>query len=301
MLKAHFNMLIKNLCLLFFLLICSISFAQKKKKVDTVYVYEKVIVRDTVFLLKPLIVKQKSIISPTLSLPNLQIKNNPILPIKKPETKEKTKDFQSNSFQMGAQIGIGLKNNFGVEESPQKKLQFGENLGIWISKSLFNQPLQIILSANVYHWNSSFDMDANEEDTFLNGYYFSGETPLLFQKFNNKHFEYVLETKLAYNWKNFRPFVGFLVNKSSYKMQFLVPENMVLSKLDDFKSNAFNFGFSFGINYHLSRKLSFGLMYQQIKIKIFSFKNETYQLDILKSKSNISEKKWGFGLDYVIF
>jgi long-subunit fatty acid transport protein len=81
--------------------------------------------------------------------------------------------------------------------------------------------------------------------------FFRRSATFTFQKFNNKHFEYALQLKLLYDWNNIRPFAGFLINKNNYKMQFLVPEDKVLSKLDDFKSDQLNFGFSLGVQYLL--------------------------------------------------
>ena len=43
----------KNNCFFWFLLLFQLGFSQEKK-VDTVYVYEEVIIRDTVFIEKPL-------------------------------------------------------------------------------------------------------------------------------------------------------------------------------------------------------------------------------------------------------
>ncbi|WP_254555760.1 hypothetical protein, partial [Salmonella enterica] len=92
------------------------------------------------------------------------------------------------------------------------------------------------------YWHPDQKWNSNKEDTWLNGFYFSeDQQPLLFQKFNNKHFEYALQLKLLYDWNNIRPFAGLLINKNNYKMQFLVPEDKVLSKLDDFKSDQLNF------------------------------------------------------------
>jgi len=106
--------------------------------------------------------------------------------------------------------------------------------------------------------------------------------------------------KLVYEWKNIRPFAGVLVNRNTYKMQFLVPENNVLNKLDDFKSKQTNIGFSFGIQYRLFRKLLLSLEYQQYKMKNISLKNSTFDFDIFKTNNTFAERKVNFGISYVI-
>ena len=143
--------------------------------------------------------------------------------------------------------------------------------------------------------------DANSEDSYRNGYYFTKDhQPLLVQKFNNRHFEYALQLKFLYEWKNIRPFAGISVNRNTYKMQFMVPDNGVLSKLDDFKSSQTNFGFSLGIQYRILRRFLLGLEYQQYNLKNISLKNRDFDFDIFKTSNTFAERKISFGISYII-
>ena len=158
-----------------------------------------------------------------------------------------------------------------------------------------------MLSANVYHWNSSFDLDANQEETFLNGYYFTEDhQPLLFQRFNNKHFEYALHLKFLYNWKNLRPFAGILANRNTYTMQFLVPENQVLNRLDDFKNDRTNFGLALGIQYRIFRRFLLSAEYQQYHLKNLSLKKPDFNFEIFKTNNTFAERKISFGISYIL-
>jgi len=294
-------MFLKKILFLFSLIIINFSFAQKKRKIDTVYVYEKVIVYDTIYLEKPLNLKSKSLITHPLTVSEREIKNVYKEDLDKQKSRKKIKRKIFNTFQFGVEAGIGFKDSDWTAIASQKKQQFGENLGIWISKSLFTSPLFLLLSAHAYHWNSSFDLDANKEDTFLNGFYFTkDQQPLLFQRFNNKHFEYALQLKIAYEWKNIRPFAGILVNHNTYKMQFLVPENNVLNKLDDFKSQQTNIGFSFGLQYRILKHFLVFAEYQHYKIKNISLKNSSFDFDIFKTNNTFVESKINFGISYAI-
>ncbi|MDH6250475.1 opacity protein-like surface antigen [Chryseobacterium sp. H1D6B] len=280
-----------------FLLIVSIfSLQGQRKKTDTLYVYEKVIVHDTIYLEKSLKRKSNDIVQPSLSVKEKEIKNRSLtLKNKDP----KTQNLYAG-FQYGIGIGIGLKNSSWAKELSNKK-QSGENLEIWVSKNILTPSLSLLLAANIYRWNSTFDLDGNKEDTFLNGYYFTQDRqPLLFQTFNNKHFEYVLRLEIGYEWKNFRPFAGFLVNRSIYKMQFLVPENNVLDKLDDFKSNQNNYGFTFGIQYKFFKRFLVSLDYQYYKMKNLSLKNSSFDFDIFKANNTFAERKLTLGLSYIL-
>jgi len=269
----------------------------QKTKVDTVFVYEKVIVYDTIYLEKAVKNRLNGV---QIDLPTIkdQIVENRIFKVKRKSTIRKKTFFQS--FQYGIEGGIGFKNNSWAKDFNHNKQQFGQNLGIWISRNVGSN-VYLMVSANIYHWNSTFDLDANKEDTYLNGFYFTEDSqPLLFQRFNNKHFEYAAQFKVLYECKKFRPFVGFALNKNTYKMQFLVPENKVLNKLDDFKSNQLNIGFSIGLQYVISPKIAITVDYQQYSINKLSLKNSSFDFDIFKSNNTFAERKLNLGISYFI-
>lgn len=296
-------MIIRKTVLLVFLATASFCFAQirKKKKVDTVYVYEKVTVYDTVYRFRPLPFKIKGLILPELKVEETKFVRN----VYKEETDRQRASKRARLrkpvvFLYGTEGGAGLKNTSWDPGNSGNK-QPGEYLGLWASRSFFNNRLSVMFSANVYYWNSSFDLDANKEDTFLNGYYFTRDKqPLLFQRFNNKHFEYSLQLKLVYDWKNIRPFAGILANRNTYKMQFLVPENKVLNRLDDFKSDQTNFGFSLGIQYRIFRRFLISAEYQQYHLKNLSLKNPEFDFEIFKTSNTFAERKFSFGISYIL-
>lgn len=293
-------MFLRKIILLFSVIFITFAFAQRKKT-DTIYVYEKVIVYDTIYREKSINLKSADLMFSSLKIQEIEMKAINDQKIDDLELEEKIKKLRTKSFQYGIQAGIGLKKVSWTETLSGKDQQFGQDLGIWLSKSIIDPKFSLMLSANIYYWNSSFDLDANKEETYLDGFYFSkDDQPLLFQRFNNKHLEYVLELKAIYEWKNLRPFVGFLTNKNSYKMQFLVPENNVLNKLDDFKSNQINFGFSLGLQYRIFDRFLIDVEYQHYKIKDLSLKNSSFDFDIFKTNNTFAERKISLGISYFI-
>lgn len=292
-------MLLRKIILLFSVIVFAQTFAQRKKT-DTIYVYEKVIVYDTIYLEKAIRLKPAFLTFSPLQIQHKEINSNHQI-VDKTELEEQIKKTSNTGFKYGIQGGIGFKNANWAENISGKQQQFGQNLGIWISKSIINPNFSLMLSANVFHWNSTFDLDANKEETYLNGFYFSEDNqPLLFQRFNNKHFEYVFELKAIYEWRKIRPFVGFLANKNIYKMQFLVPENNILNKLDDFKTNKINFGYSLGIQYRIFNRFMIDLEYQHYKIRNLSLKNSSFDFDIFKTNNTFAERKISLGISYFI-
>jgi opacity protein-like surface antigen len=294
-------MILRKIFFLFFILFISFSLAQRRKKVDTVYVYENVVVYDTIYLMKPVHFKFNDLIfqSPKIE-EKFFVRNIFKEELEKQRAKNRIRRQKINTFEYGIEAGIGLKYSDWAKAVSSDKPQFGENLGIWISKNILPRT-SILFSANVYHWNSTIDIDANKDDSILNGFYFTEDhLPLLFQRFNNKHFDYTLQLKLLYEWKNLRPFAGILVNHNTYKMQFLVPENNVLTKMDDFKSTQTCFGFSFGLQYRFFRNFLLSLEYQQYDMKNISLKNSSFDFDIFQTNNTFVERKINFGISYII-
>lgn len=289
-------MFLKKIILLFPIILINFSFAQKRKKVDTVYVYEKVVVYDTIYLEKPVKLSFRDIIISQPKINEIKIKNESFLP--EPGIELPTR----NLLEYGMNAGIGFKKSSWAKQISDRP-QFGEHLGAWVSRRFsFNPKILLQFSADIYQWNSTFDLDGTQEDTYLNGFYFTQKDnqPLLFQRFNNKHFEYAFQLNFLYEWKNIRPFAGILVNHATYKMQFLAPENNVLNKLDDFKSNNTNIGFSLGIQYRIFKRFLISAEYQQYQIKNISLKNSDFDFEIFKTNNTFVERKINVGISYIL-
>lgn len=294
-------MIVRKIFFLFFILFMSFSQAQRRKKVDTVYVYENVVVYDTVYLMKPVKFKPNDLI---FQIPKVEeklfVRNVYKEELEKRKAKNRIRKQNINTFEYGVEAGFGFKKSDLTKIISTDKEQFGQKLGIWLAKTILPNTY-VMLSADIYHWNSTFDIDANKDDSVLNGFYFTEDhQPLLFQRFNNKHFDYTLQLKLLYEWKNLRPFAGILMNRNTYKMQFLVPENNVLAATDDFKSSQTCLGFSFGLQYRFFRKILLSLEYQQYQMKNVSLKNSSFDFDIFQTNNTFVERKINFGISYII-
>lgn len=295
-------MLLRKIILFLAFVTISLSYAQKRKKVDTVYVYENVTVYDTVYLIKPVKFRYHEVIFPNMEIrEKFFVRNIYKEEMDKQRAERRVSRRRLPLFEYGIEGGMGLKNSSWAQELSSDRQQFGEHIGLWVSKTVFTPRLSVMLSAHLYHWNSTFDLDANKEDTYLNGFYFTKDSqPLLFQRFNNKHFEYALQLKLLYEWKNVRPFAGLAVNRNRYTLQFLTPENMLLDKPEDFKSHRANLGFSLGTQYRLYRRILLSLEYQHYTLKNLSLKNSSFDFDVFKTNNTFAERKISFGISYII-
>ncbi|GAB0157334.1 hypothetical protein CHRYSEOSP005_26070 [Chryseobacterium sp. Alg-005] len=291
-------MFLRKAAFLLLIILSHFSSAQRKKKNDTVYVYEKVIVYDTIFLEKPIKARFDDIIFPTLAITDKIIPQNPKL---KRARISSRKSIPKTTFHYGTEAGIGFKNSIWTQKLSGDNQQFGENVGVWAAKDIIDTPLSVMLNFNVYHWNSTFDLNANEDVTSLKGYHYTENSELLlFQRFNNRHFEYALHAKLFYEWKSIYPYAGVSINKNTYKMQFLIPEADGGSHSEDFRTRQINLGFSFGVQYRILKKVLLTADYQQYKLKNISLKNSSFDFDVFNTNNTFAERKINLGVSYMI-
>jgi len=142
----------------------SIFHAQKRKKVDTVYLYENVVVYDTVYLLKPIPIKPNELLLLKPKVEEKFVRNIYNEELEKQLTKKRIRKQRYGIFEYGIEAGFGIKNSGWTRAISTERVQFGENVNIWVSRNIFSPQVFMMLSAGIYHWNSSFDLDANKED-----------------------------------------------------------------------------------------------------------------------------------------
>jgi hypothetical protein len=132
----------KNNCFFWFLLLFQLGFSQEKK-VDTIYVYEEVIIRDTVFIEKPLakIKIDKIILNKEIkgSKPSITIIQNKQKTIVSADTLI-IKRFKNNIFSnidYSLKLSGGITSNSLLKELELKNQSF-LSFGMCIRKRVFN-------------------------------------------------------------------------------------------------------------------------------------------------------------------
>lgn len=243
---------------------------------DTIVVYEEVIIHDTIY------VKDKT-------PQNIPLDN------KFPTKTEK----QSNTdFQYGISIIAGNKNTNFFQSSNQEN-NWGFGGGIWVMKSFANNLISFSLSGNYLKWLKTFEIDANKTDSELNGYYFTElNEPVLFQKLNNENSEIIIPLKVYFNFlQNFSPYFGVFGNYTTFKMEFLVPENNVLNKKSDFIAHNSSLGWIGGLQYNI-KKWSIFVEYQQNDFQDLEFESSDTGNLIFQFKNGFKNKKILLGINY---
>ena len=295
--------MLPNKFLLLFLLFSSVAFSQEKK-VDTIYVYEEVIVHDTIYIEKPLNeLKLKNVVFTkgennekdkleiTQNGKKIQIQvdsTNIILPKIKP--KEHIK-----SWFFGGKLLLGIANNSFFKELNAPK-NIGSGIGIWIKKQLFIPNFFVGIDFDGLYFTSPFSFDASQNDSALNGYYFTANNqPKLFQSIENKHFQMQIPIQFYYKIKKFTPSVGLFTSISNYKATFKGSSGSLPSLLDEtqiYKAQALQVGYLVELHYELTKHISVGINFSSGKSNNLVFVNKNDNNQSFKTQNGFTENRW---------
>ena len=268
-------MLKKNNYFIWFLLLFHLGFSQEKK-VDTVYVYEEVIIRDTIFIEKPLakLKVDKVILNKEIkgSKPSITLIQNKQKTIVSADT-ILIKRFKNNIF---SNLDYSLKLNSGTTSvSLLKEFEIKNqpflSFGLLVKKKLFNSNFSIGTG-----FETSFLLDVvkqtntNSESDLL-GYYFTNDgNPKLFESINTKGFQF--QVPLLFFWKinKFTPSVGVFSIFSKYQAKFIGSSGNLPLRFDEtqtFNANAIYFGYLAQLEYSLHKNWSIGVNYSFLRLK----------------------------------
>lgn len=288
--------------LLFFF--CSfLGFSQVQKKVsDTVYVYEEVIVYDTVYVEKSFdkIKIDKIIIAPERKDEKPQItiiQNNK-------ETKITVdaliieKNNASFPWEYNAKLLGGFNSNSLFKEFDDKPQNYF-GIGIYVKKTLFNPNFAVGIG-----FETTFSLNTlkgSQSNTSLNGFYFENDTiPRLFKSITNEGFQFQIPLQVYWKIKKIMPSVGILANISNYKSTFSGSSGNLPLALDEnqsYTAKALFFGCLAQVDYQFTAKLSVGLRYSLSNSKKLFFTNGSD--DGFSVARNSKQNSFGFSLGYI--
>ena len=295
--------MLQNKFLYFFSLFSCFIFSQEKK-VDTIYVYEEIIVHDTVFIEKPLdkfkidkiiVTKGKKGEKPQAIL--FQNNKKTIILIDSLEIVKTKKPFFSR-WQFGTKFYVGLNSNDLLKEFNVNN-QLGLGVGLFVKKILFHPNFSVGTGFEIYVTLNTVKLDNANSDSFLNGFYFTDiGSPKLFESLTAKGFQFQLPLQFYWKIKKFTPSVGVFGNLTNYESTFLGSSGNLPLTLDEnqtFDAKMFSVGYLFQIDYAVHKKWSVGLNFSYANAKniVFRRKNETFAID-----KNLRQNLFGTFLSY---
>ncbi len=271
-----------KICLLFFLF-CFFGFSQEKKVPDTIYVYEEVIVHDTVFVEKPLdkIKIQKVIITPKNKEKKSQL--TIIQPNKKTTIFVDSLVINKEKFpwNFGAKLFVGFNSNSIFKEF-NNKAQPSFGIGLFTKKTFFHPNFAIGIGFETSILMSNFTFQASQNDSSLNGFYFTKDrSPKLFNSITNKGFQFQTPLQVYWKFKKLSPSIGVFANISNYKSTFIGSSGSSPLSLDEtqtYTAKAFYFGYLAQLEYQLTPVWSVALNYSFAKAEklVFNSNNESF-------------------------
>jgi hypothetical protein len=301
--------MLQNKILVLFLLFFNFMFGQQK--IDTIYVYEEVIVHDTLYIEKEL--KEIKIDKATLTKgkddekmsvevmqngKKLKIKLDTIIGIDKK---------QIGDFQKKKSWFFGVKFHFATSEnsffkSLKSSNNIGIGLGIWTKKQLFDSNFSLGIGLDGLYWSSPFSFDASQNESVLNGYYFTdSKKPILFKGIDNKYFQVQIPLQFNYKFKKFSPSFGVFASISNYKSEFIVSSGKLPLSLDEtqiFEAQALQMGYLAELQYEVTKHMSVSLNFSSGNSKNLIFTNKNDKSQILKTNNSFQENKFSLTLIY---
>lgn len=281
--------MLQNKFLLLFSLLSCFIFSQERK-VDTIYVYEEVIVHDTVFVEKPLdklkidkiiVAKGEKGKKPQAML--FQNFKKTIILIDTLEIAKSKKSFISQ-LQFGSKFYIGLNSNDVLKEFNVKN-QLGLGVGLFVKKTLFHPNFSIGTGFEIYVALNTAKLENANSDSFLNGFYFTDVgSPRLFKSITAKGFQFQIPLQFYWKIKKLIPSIGVFGNLANYESTFLGSSGSLplsLNETQTFDAKMFAIGYLFQLEYELHKKWSVGInfSYANAKSIVFRRKNETFAID----------------------
>jgi len=277
---------------LFFILfwIGFLGFSQVKKEADTIYIYEEVIVYDTIYVEKPLakLKFEKVIVSPAKRgikpfLTVIQNNKKIVIPIDSLIIEKKRKPFPNN-WEFGIKLTSGLLSNSLFKEF-DAPIQMNYGLGVFVKKTVFHPNLSLGIGVEFSVLNNTLQRQDSTATSFLNGYYFSENgSPKLFTDFKNTGFQVQIPLQLYWKVNKFTPSVGIIGTRSSYEATFLQSTGNLPLTLDEekkFDGQTFYFGYLFQLEYAVIKNWSIGInySYSQAEHLIFKSNNDSFAID----------------------
>ena len=260
----------------------------QEKKVDTVYVYEEIIIRDTVYIEKPLNkIKANTLIVNEVKKgfkPSITIIQNNQKTVISADTLviEHRKNSLFSDWKFGAKFQTGFISSSLLKEFDLKNQPF-LGFGIFVKKRIF--------SSNFYvgtGFESSFLIQLSQtKDSIssLNGFYFTNDGgPKLFKSINAKGFQFQIPVQFYLKLKKFTPSIGFFGTFNKYESKFLGSNGTIpltLNELQTFNAELVFIGYLAQLEYEIFEKWSIGLNYSFATAKklVFNRNDESFAIN----------------------
>jgi hypothetical protein len=279
----------KNNVYLLLLLAINFSFSQEKK-VDTIYVYEEIIIRDTVYIEKPL----EKLKIDKITVSSLKKGEKPLVTFFQNNKKiiiasdtlviEKKKKKFDSDWKFGVKLNSMVNSNTILKEFGATN-QHIVGIGLFVKKTLFHPNFSIGTGFETYLTANTSQINNASSDSFLNGFYFTNDaSPKLFESISTKGFQFQIPFQFYWKIKKFTPSVGVFGNITNYQSEFIGSSGnfpLTLDEKQTFTAKTFYIGYLFQLEYTLYKNwsIAFNYSYATGKNIVFKRNDETFAID----------------------
>ena len=293
----------KNKLILFLSLFVNSLFAQTQKS-DTIYVYEEVIIRDTVYIERPL---GKSKIDKILVTPEKKgkkgqitiIQNNrkTVVPIDSLEIQNKRNRF-TDDWKFGSKIYLNTCSNTLLKEFNAGN-QINVGAGFFVRKTLFHNNFSIGTGIEASITANPNELNNAATNSYLNGYYFAEDgSPRLFNSISSKGFQLQIPLQFYWKIKKFTPTIGVFGNLSNYESTFMGSSGNLPLSLDEtqkYSSRMYFFGYLAQLEYSFNNNWSVALNYSFSNANNIVFQRDKEAFSVAKK---LTQNSFGMQLLY---
>lgn len=291
-------------CVAFFF--WSISWSQTKT-IDTVYVYEEIVIHDTIYIEKtldnltlhgPILEfkdKDSSVLSYECAGKNKKIELNKLVIKDSVTNKTRKMDDAKKSALANWSVGIRacLGRNYSSAFNPSNISENnGYGLGVLLMKRFLSKNWYVSAGLNVNYFPKSRTFENQSSESGLNGFYIANNQPNLLVKTFDECRQIILPVQIHYNIKKFVPSVGILYGLNTYYGTIQNSSGFIPLSLDQtieakLKSNFW--GGNIELGYLINKYLIASVNYSFSKIKEIHFYENSTPLFTVKDNYTTSQ------------
>lgn len=269
-----------NKTVLFFLFISSLAFSQTKKKVDTIFVHEKVFVyksKPKKYDKKQQFVGLDSITGKSfIEVKRFQLKITADSSFSKRRLASLKKDKQKNKKRFAIDhYGFSVQSLFS--QQPELK-SYGGGIGIFASKNIYKDKLFLNFE---FLFSKVFSVT---DATSIDGYYITPDAVLYYQARNVNTQQINVPILLFWKYKKFKPQIGIAFTQKKTELDFAAYKNnttfsTVLRTSYTLSNNYIDF--MYGIEYELTKRIGIVVRSKQTLVTLNENQGNLKQLEEL--------------------
>jgi len=285
----------------------------QKKTVDTVYVYEEIIIHDTIYVNKPTedwlksvkVVWDPVVQQSRLSHPDVVSKQPIWVPTTLPDwaqVEPNKKPQAPAAKRWGFDLMVfGHHQSVSLFSDTPPFAGWGLGIQAWY-RGAKKFPYWASVGAEWALFQSGYTLQAQQTDSPLNGYYFYGTNPYRFDQVQAAHSQWRFPLRMGMYWRSLFPFVSVAYGISTFEAQMTRSSGTVPLTFDESVNLSLRYAqlaYGVGFFWQCNAQWKLGLQYQYLHSGAVAF--QWQGSDLFIARRAIEEKQWSLMAAVKIF